>query len=880
MKIKGIRNELGYLAIDDQTQQALFGVERGKPTLRAMSQIRHGLKRFGMELPQMEEAEIDGPDLTRLLDGLTARQYLEKALEPYRVIDGELGRFARFETPVVPARQTLKNHIGPGWTRFAHDGPITKTDGIQEETMIGDLETYVKMGSYPVMMGGLTDQAYYLWLHPCLIGNTRFYPELVSIGPKVKNLVNHNVTYDAIRIKEFRNILSQPNMVCTMAMHIAYAGMGNQQRVLYGMDGVSSSKWKMNTCPNGLIDTYNFYVRPFEPLTKGDKTLRDIFVVGDVSAFRANLLDLVTYCLRDCQYTHELFCQLYPLYRRSNPELFTLGGHIQINSEALPVVGDWDTWVERVESIYLEVTERLKKKLTGLAHNLGAMKPEDAAEDPWLSQLDWTPAKSGKNKGAPLWYRKAVLSSEEAFPVGISSRLAPLLLRMTWNGKPLYHTRAKGWCYILESDTPNSFNFEGKILAKVPHPKGDKNNVGSPLAKDFVGLIDRGVLGSEDKNIQKMLEEAHSVTYWSSMRSRVKEILVWPAGDMDCLMVKPGLVTHGTVSRRKADPIWATCCDLKPKVVGSELKSRIQAPLGWVFVGSDHDQQEMKIGAALADHHFGFHGSSPMSLTQMLGDKDQQTDSHSLLAKSLDLWPDRQLAKTLNFLMLFFGGQAGLFEAIKTALPDLTDAEANDRAKKALNLRRGRKNYETGLYEGGTDSYAYNYMIMQANTEECRTPLGRSATSLPLRKGNCGNDFMPSRCNRSIQSSGADLLHVFVCLLDHFIKKLGIQGRFIFSYHDEQWSIVREEDANRMANVFQLCHILTWSLFYESVGFDTIPFNYLFFSSVNVDRVIRKEVTNSWKKGEGYIGTRTPSNPDEQIPEGYYIKPKSMTWEI
>jgi DNA polymerase gamma 1 len=270
-----------------------------------------------------------------------------------------------------------------------------------------------------------------------------------------------------------------------------------------------------------------------------------------------------------------------------------------------------------------------------------------------------------------------------------------------------------------------------------------------------------------------------------------------------------------------------------------------------------------------------------MSLTQMLGDKDKKTDGHSTLASFLSV--DRQLAKSLNFLMLFFGGQKGLFESIKTNRMDLEDSEANVIARKALQLRRGTKDRQTGLFRGGTDSQAYNYMIKNAQSKHNRTVISKSAISRALWVDVVKGEFMPSRCNRVIQSGGVDLLHVFATLLKYFIRKYKIDAYFLISIHDEIWTLVKDEHIEILSEVFQLCHLLVWCLFFKELGLESIPFDYLFFSSLNIDTVLRKEVDYSSVYVDGkkiYNGLKTPSNPSDEVPEGYNIKPKDMVWKF
>lgn len=878
-------NRLGYKSIPQELQDVLFPGKSEDVSRIDIERIKLELSKFGLELPKDQvNSEIEIPDLPEVLKGLSPRQFLDQiVLTKYKDLKDEISFFLSAPIPAKPSLKEIRANLNPGWTLYPSDKSNPRpVEYPLERVQVCDVETYVKFRGYPVMAASLTSEGFYVWLHPSLLNDQPFTPMLIPLGFD-KVVINHNVSFDAQKFKESYYLTKQEiTLIDTMSMHIAVCGMGNQQRLLYNSKNLSfGAKWRKETSPNNLISVYNHHVKPLNPLTEDDKAIRNIFVVGQLANFKDNLLDLIRYNLDDVIYTKTLASVLWPKYLYANPELFTLAGHVQLNSSVLPVVKDWDRWVYNTNQTYANTKKEVNKMLTELAQNV----TEDP-DDPWLSQLDWTPAKTGKNKGIPLWYRKNVSSQikkKGKYPVSTKSNLAPLLLKMSWKNSPLFKIKTKGWCYIVDDKEDNSLAFfdkaSGLWVAKVPHPKGDSENCGSPLGKDYIKYIEDGTLSSPDPRASEIMKLAKSLSYWSSMHSRVEEFTPETSLDTGSTMLKPGVLAHGTITRRAVEPTWLTCSDLKPNIIGSELKSRVQAPEGYVLVGADFDSQEMKIGATKADSFLGIHGSSAMSLTQMVGDKDLKTDSHSLLSKDLGLWPDRQLAKTLNFLMLFFGGVRGLFEAIKTARSELTDAQAKSLANKAIKLRRGSKDRGTGLYKGGTDSHAYNFMMKLAETPENRTVLGKSAISKCLQKNYCGSDFMPSRCNRSIQSAGVDILHVFVSLLEYFIGYYKVEGKFIISIHDETWTLCREDQKYLMSWIFQLSHMLTWSIFYEAYGFNTIPFNYLFFSSVNIDSVLRKEVNNCMAKEDGewvYKGLQTPSNPYMEALQGEVSKVQDL----
>ena len=72
------------------------------------------------------------------------------------------------------------------------------------------------------------------------------------------------------------------------------------------------------------------------------------------------------------------------------------------------------------------------------------------------------------------------------------------------------------------------------------------------------------------------------------------------------------------------------------------LPAAIQAPPGWVLVSCDFSQVELRVAAALA-------GETSMIEAIIRGD-----DLHQLTADKLGI--SRDLAKTVNFLILYGGG--------------------------------------------------------------------------------------------------------------------------------------------------------------------------------------------------------------------------------
>ena len=96
-----------------------------------------------------------------------------------------------------------------------------------------------------------------------------------------------------------------------------------------------------------------------------------------------------------------------------------------------------------------------------------------------------------------------------------------------------------------------------------------------------------------------------------------------------------------------------------------------------------------------------------------------------------------------------------------------------------------------------------------------------------------------------------------------------IDGRFCISIHDEVRYIVDTEDRFRAALALQITNLWTRSLFAHQLGMDDLPQAVAFFSSVDIDTVLRKE-TN--------MDCQTPSNP-YGLKQGYGI-PFGQSYDI
>jgi DNA polymerase gamma 1 len=499
-------------------------------------------------------------------------------------------------------------------------------------------------------------------------------------------------------------------------------------------------------------------------------------------------------------------------------------------------VPDWEEWIQNVERVFHEHNEEMTQLCRDLVwQSYEAWKESDdksefEVRDPWLSQLDWeVKTLKGKYAGVPNWVRPFI--KDPNTHIGVKSNLAHLMLKLKYEGSPMILTKDDGWCY---------YNEDAK-LQKIPHPKGGGDNVGGVLSKDFVEDMSVGRLASDLPEAKRALEIANAVSYWTSVRKRVMDRIFLPSHNphgADALVTVPEILCHGTVTRRTVESLMVTMCSTKNWRIGTELKSRVQAPEGWKIVGADFDGQEMNVAAIYADKWEGGHvGCSPFGYNVLSGSKEAGTDPHSALAKLCGI--DRDTAKIVGFAVLYGAGARGVQTYIRRKYPEKSPTEVKNLAFKLLQSKKGTQ--RNGRYEGGLDSGAFN--LMEEIAMRTRTPqlpcLG-TKISTAMRPAAVGDDFKTSRVNWTIQSSGAEILSIFLTSVHWLAKEYKIPCRFVLSIHDETWFMTPERYAEQFAVLFQIAHVYTWSLFHSAVEIPDLPLSRAYFSSVAIDDRLRK----------------------------------------
>ncbi|KAI0266250.1 DNA polymerase family A-domain-containing protein [Gloeopeniophorella convolvens] len=528
-------------------------------------------------------------------------------------------------------------------------------------------------------------------------------------------------------------------------------------------------------------------------------------------------------------------------------------------------------------------SEELSNRVLGLAEELSRAGPQ--SDDPWLEQLDWTPvehnpAESPKAKARaqkapqvlwPKWYWELAKPKKDVAPGTVDitprTRISPLLLRLSWQGWPLFHSREHGWTYrvphgtthttrqtALDFHDPNDASLqtltlqEGFTFYKLPHKDGETANVGSPLGKTFVKYAQDGTLTSPGDEARRALDMNAQCSYWISARDRVmNQMVVWqragldmgiatgPGAESKAGVILPQVITMGTVTRRAIEKTWLTASNAKANRVGSELKAMVRAPPGYAIVGADVDSEELWISSAMGDAQFGLHGATALGWMTLEGTKAAGTDLHSKTASILGI--SRDEAKVFNYSRIYGAGMRHAVLLLLQANAGMLPAEAQKLAEQLYASTKGKNTHRTDVFGrrfwfGGTESFVFNKLEEIALSEHPTTPaLGCGITHALSKKylpAEFGADYMTSRINWVVQSSGVDYLHLLIVAMDHLIATYGIRARYLISVHDELRYLVAEADRYRAALALQVANLWTRS-------------GVAFFSAVDVDHVLRKE---------------------------------------
>lgn len=425
-------------------------------------------------------------------------------------------------------------------------------------------------------------------------------------------VIGYNVCYDRSYLgREHKYARSGNRFFDLMSCWIVTNGMSSQQKPVYNKfadaeDDFTKPVWLQKTATNGLAAAYFYYTQ-----RELDKGVRDEIVNQGLDWVSGHMPEVIRYCAMDVLATHELSKYLFPAYCKARPSKTNRYGAIALGSCWLPMAKDrWPDFYSKVESSYQSSKADLSQQLAKAAEVSMALGQTEQT-----AALDWTPAKTGKNKGLPKWFRD-ILAKSKSSGLSLSQRWAPLVLGLHWDGEPVHwDDEAKGF-------------YTGKH-GLIPHPAQRGQAVGNMFLKDFADLHEAGQIGSPDF-VKPLVELKTRYINWVSCRKRIQATRT--ASPDGYPVNLPLLAPNGTVTGRATGDCQVLA---NPKVTraGTEWKSMIAPYPGYAFVGADVASQELWLAACHGDEDLGVCGSTPLSAMAIAGDSKDKTDMHSLVAK-------------------------------------------------------------------------------------------------------------------------------------------------------------------------------------------------------------------------------------------------------
>ncbi|EPZ34297.1 hypothetical protein ROZALSC1DRAFT_28342 [Rozella allomycis CSF55] len=844
-----------------------------------------------IEIPEFKLPSLMGENIQEHflnMGRMEAKPYLDYAYELYSC-----------GVPEKPKKFAMR----AGWTKYG-DGGDEEVEFPDEKILVFDVEVLAENDNkYPTMAVAVSPTNWYSWVSPRFLDENdetscRLIP-LGKVGPRL--IVGHNVSFDRKCILEEYNIGGTENrFMDTLSLHCAVSGLSSQQRLEFMKAKSSKNKeindeledmeqeilnandvrfsWMDVVALNNLKSCAELHLG-----IEMNKEIRNDFFKKTRNEILENFGTYIDYCATDVSITQKLFKKLWPLFREKNPHPVTFVSSLEMGSCFLPTNSGWNEYIEKCERIYNEEEEKIHHKLRKLAYS--TLETKNKEDDPWLRRLDWTPKperytkplykKDGtyrKNKeprpignvklfNKPEWFVKHWCNSIDDILLTIRTKEVPYLLKASWHGYPIHHLKEFGWTFVVPLNEKESviektatnpiYQDEFNAYFKIKNLKREGENVGNILTKSYIPYFEKGILSFKEEIGKEIMELNSKFTFWVSYKSRLANQFLITENEPNVSLgfssrdqnrksgvILPGIIPFGTITRRAVEPTWMTASNAKKHLVGSEMKSKIVAPLGYSFVGADVDSQELWISSIIGDSQFGEHGVTAFGWMTLQGSKNDGTDLHSRTASILNM--SRNDAKVFNYSRIYGAGVSFATNLLLNFNPTLSKEEAQSKAKELYNRTKGRR--VKNCYSGGSESFVFTALERIANSDVPNTPALGCVISDGLLSRYVGKQYMTSRVNWTVQSSGVDYLHLLIISMKYLCKKYKIHARLSITIHDEVRFLVSDTDKYRCALALQIANLWTRCLFSYMLGMQDLPASVAFFSCVDIDFVLRKEV--------------------------------------
>ncbi|XP_049777585.1 DNA polymerase subunit gamma-1, mitochondrial isoform X2 [Schistocerca cancellata] len=722
-------------------------------------------------------------------------------------------------------------------------------------------------------------------------------------------VVAHHAAFDRARVREqysFRD--TGLRFVDTLSLHVCVSSVTDEQRMQL-RDGLAEHEpWSQVGSLNALQDIAQLYCPDKPP---PEKSLRDVFVKGSLDDIRKQFPQLMDYCAGDVLATLSVLEQLLPLFLERFPHPVTLAGMLELGTAFLPVDDSWNRYIMEADATFEELDSEIQFLLAKCANTACELMHNDAYQsDTWMWDQDWSlqelklkqqtkksrksrenrtpvqqdddmripelqkekaqqsnsgegekeegeesfivrferlaketaarlPARPPHMPGYPAWYRKLCsrnMDSEDWCPgpqlLTTGMQITPKLLRLSWEGYPLHFLRGYGWGFLLPQADHTSKTEDMPI----------------PLKEDESEETEHSVLckGHEDGKSCPP-EWYHGTGVWTGIEVEGHWFMKLPHKD-------------GASAR-----------------VGNPLSRDFMGKFAEHVLTGDWKgaQRVLEVGRML---------------TYWRNNRDR-------VLGQIVAWhsPDRGvlLPQVLNYARIYGAGSAFAERVLQQFNPGISESEARSSARRMFSLTKGRRLFRPleslvdilgekpvsktealrcarrmgkpvselfhpPQWEGGTESAMFNRLEEIACSAEPRTPFLSGRLTRALEDND--DRTLPTRVNWVVQSGAVDFLHLLLVSLRWLLPP---SARFCLSFHDEVRYLVPEKDKYRAATAMHISNLMARAFCSSRVGMYDLPLSVAFFSSVEVDRVLRKEASDDCV---------TPSNP-HGLSRGYGIPP-------
>ena len=253
-----------------------------------------------------------------------------------------------------------------------------------------------------------------------------------------------------------------------------------------------------------------------------------------------------------------------------------------------------------------------------------------------------------------------------------------------------------------------------------------------------------------------------------------------------------------------------------PRETKNNIRSLFRAPGDWAFIAADYAAMELRVLS-----HIAKEGNMQLAFNQ--GEDLHSYTARLLFNKDKITKQERQIAKTVSFLIVYGGGPFNLAETMGIPLR---------RAKKII---KDYANVYPGIFEYmefvnefiKSNGYAYTIFGRKRNLPDVGSR-DRSVVNRALRQG----------LNFTIQSTASDILLCSLLGASRRFKEVGLEARPVATVHDSIEIVCPDEEVEKVLTI----------LYDEMVNYPTIKeiFNIHF----DVPLAIDAEVGRSFGDGK------------------------------